>query len=440
MALITVGTGIGGGLVIGGELIAGRPRDGGRDGPRPGGAGRAARAAVAGTAAWSSTPAATALVRYARERAAGRPGQRRPPARTGRRRGRGDQRSAGHPGRAARATRPRVAAFAEIGRWLGSGLADLVQLLDPEMLVVGGGVIEAGELLLAPDPGRVRRPAARPAGSLPVAADRGGRAWATRPAWWGPPTWPGADGCAAPGADRSSRVVGCDVRGPPRSATWSAALAGADPAARAPTWSWCRTAPRRLRWRTRGGRPGRPVRARATRAAGRRRVGNLVLVEPAGRGARDVVGAVPAGARAPDAGRGAGPVPVAGRRRSWWPAPQLAAAGRRAPERSAGRHPGPRTVRSGRTGGPGRATSDRHGAGGRTGSAPRAVGPDAGRRERRTERDHRRAIFAGPGLDRARLPGDRRWPAAAQPFDHGRPGLAASGRSWYQWSAVRDSH
>ncbi|MGH3713079.1 MAG: ROK family glucokinase [Micromonosporaceae bacterium] len=43
-----------------------------------------------------------------------------------------------------------LAAFAEIGRWLGSGIADLVQLLDPEMVVIGGGVIEAGELLLAP--------------------------------------------------------------------------------------------------------------------------------------------------------------------------------------------------------------------------------------------------------------------------------------------------
>jgi glucokinase len=42
------------------------------------------------------------------------------------------------------------AAFAEVGRWLGIGMADLIQVLDPEMIVVGGGVIEAGELLLAP--------------------------------------------------------------------------------------------------------------------------------------------------------------------------------------------------------------------------------------------------------------------------------------------------
>lgn len=42
------------------------------------------------------------------------------------------------------------AAFAEIGGWLGNGLADLVQVLDPQVLVIGGGVIDAGELLLGP--------------------------------------------------------------------------------------------------------------------------------------------------------------------------------------------------------------------------------------------------------------------------------------------------
>ncbi|BCB78897.1 ROK family glucokinase [Phytohabitans flavus] len=41
-------------------------------------------------------------------------------------------------------------AFAQIGHWLGVALADMVQILDPQMLVVGGGVVEAGELLLGP--------------------------------------------------------------------------------------------------------------------------------------------------------------------------------------------------------------------------------------------------------------------------------------------------
>jgi glucokinase len=42
------------------------------------------------------------------------------------------------------------AAFAQIGYWLGMGLGDMVQILDPQVLVVGGGVIEAGDLLLGP--------------------------------------------------------------------------------------------------------------------------------------------------------------------------------------------------------------------------------------------------------------------------------------------------
>jgi glucokinase len=41
-------------------------------------------------------------------------------------------------------------AFAQIGRWLGIALADMVQILDPQVLVVGGGVVEAGDLLLGP--------------------------------------------------------------------------------------------------------------------------------------------------------------------------------------------------------------------------------------------------------------------------------------------------
>ena len=43
-----------------------------------------------------------------------------------------------------------VHAFAVVGEWLGRGLADLVSIWDPSCMVVGGGVAEAGELLLAP--------------------------------------------------------------------------------------------------------------------------------------------------------------------------------------------------------------------------------------------------------------------------------------------------
>ncbi|MGV4325386.1 ROK family glucokinase [Trueperella pyogenes] len=41
-------------------------------------------------------------------------------------------------------------AFAEVGKWLGQGMADLAALLDPEAFVLAGGVSEAGEVLLRP--------------------------------------------------------------------------------------------------------------------------------------------------------------------------------------------------------------------------------------------------------------------------------------------------
>ena len=40
--------------------------------------------------------------------------------------------------------------FDEVGQWLGVGIANLAAALDPGMFVVGGGLSEAGELLLEP--------------------------------------------------------------------------------------------------------------------------------------------------------------------------------------------------------------------------------------------------------------------------------------------------
>jgi glucokinase len=40
--------------------------------------------------------------------------------------------------------------FGIVGSWLGQGLADLAAILDPACFVIGGGVSEAGDLLLAP--------------------------------------------------------------------------------------------------------------------------------------------------------------------------------------------------------------------------------------------------------------------------------------------------
>jgi glucokinase len=43
-----------------------------------------------------------------------------------------------------------LGAVTTIGEWLGRGVASLVAVLDPERVVIGGGVSEAGELLLEP--------------------------------------------------------------------------------------------------------------------------------------------------------------------------------------------------------------------------------------------------------------------------------------------------
>jgi glucokinase len=53
--------------------------------------------------------------------------------------------------RAARAGDARaLAGFAEVGRYLGIGIANMVTVISPDRIILGGGVAAAGELLLAP--------------------------------------------------------------------------------------------------------------------------------------------------------------------------------------------------------------------------------------------------------------------------------------------------
>jgi glucokinase len=47
--------------------------------------------------------------------------------------------------------------LAQVGRWLGIGIANLIVVLTPDRVVLGGGVAGAGELLLEPIRGEVRR-------------------------------------------------------------------------------------------------------------------------------------------------------------------------------------------------------------------------------------------------------------------------------------------
>ncbi|MGI8686783.1 MAG: ROK family protein, partial [Acidimicrobiales bacterium] len=43
-----------------------------------------------------------------------------------------------------------LAVMADFGRWVALGLANLANIFDPQVLVLGGGLAEAGEVLLAP--------------------------------------------------------------------------------------------------------------------------------------------------------------------------------------------------------------------------------------------------------------------------------------------------
>jgi glucokinase len=148
MVLYTVGTGIGSGIVLGGELIRGAhgvAAELGHVRVVPDGelCGCKRRGCLEQYASGS------ALVRYARATAKENPDKAErlltladgiPEAITG-----PMVTAAGKDGDPAA-----IAAFEQVGYWLGNGMVDLVQVLDPQVIVIGGGVIEAGDLLMAP--------------------------------------------------------------------------------------------------------------------------------------------------------------------------------------------------------------------------------------------------------------------------------------------------
>jgi glucokinase len=146
--MITVGTGVGGALVIHGQLYRGAfgvAAEVGHlvldpDGPACG-CGR--------HGCWEQYASGSALLRLARASAADDRG------RASLLLGFGDGTPEGiegeHITRAAQAGDPvAVDAFERTGRWLGRGLAELAAILDPACFVIGGGVADAGDLLLGP--------------------------------------------------------------------------------------------------------------------------------------------------------------------------------------------------------------------------------------------------------------------------------------------------
>ncbi len=166
LVMITLGTGIGGAIVRDGHLDRGRWGLAGEFGHMqvvPDGH----RCECGNRGCWEQYASGTALVREARSMIdAGSPLSRDLDDRW---RGDGGPLTGPLVTAAARAgDRTAVELLAEVGHWLGVGLANLAAALDPGLFVIGGGVSGAGELLLGPAreafrrrlPGRGYRPAA----------------------------------------------------------------------------------------------------------------------------------------------------------------------------------------------------------------------------------------------------------------------------------------
>lgn len=148
LVCVTLGTGIGGGIVIDGRLERGRYGLAGEFGHMvlvPGGH----RCECGNRGCWEQYASGRALGREARELAeSGSPRAADLLARVG-----GDVGAieGAVVSEAARdGDEAAVELVEEIGRWLGVGLANLAAALDPGRFVVGGGVSAVGELLLGP--------------------------------------------------------------------------------------------------------------------------------------------------------------------------------------------------------------------------------------------------------------------------------------------------
>ena len=146
VVLVTLGTGIGGGVVTGGRLTRGTNGFAGeighmvvdRDGP----------ACPCGQrGCWERYASGSGLGRLARD-AAARGEAAAVLALAG---GDVDAIHGEHVAMAAsRGDAQARAIVAELGWWVGLGLANLANVLDPEAFVIGGGLVEMGDLLLEP--------------------------------------------------------------------------------------------------------------------------------------------------------------------------------------------------------------------------------------------------------------------------------------------------
>jgi glucokinase len=144
LVLVNVGTGIGGGLVLNGQLYHGEHGFAGELGHLivdPGGD----RCACGNRGCLEAMASGSTLGRLGREAAAD-PGGRLAALAGGPDLVTGEVVFAA----AAEGDKPALALFERIGHWLGVGIASLVTIFDPDLVVVGGGVAATGDLLLAP--------------------------------------------------------------------------------------------------------------------------------------------------------------------------------------------------------------------------------------------------------------------------------------------------
>jgi glucokinase len=148
LVLVTVGTGIGGGMILDGKLYRGRFGIGAEfghmqvvvDGRRCGCGGRGC---------WEQYCSGRALLHEAREIADVQAAYGARLLELGGGEPEGIE-SVDVTQAALEGDPAALACFEELGAWLGQGLADLAAILDPGVFVIGGGVSDAGDLLLDP--------------------------------------------------------------------------------------------------------------------------------------------------------------------------------------------------------------------------------------------------------------------------------------------------
>jgi glucokinase len=145
-ALVTLGTGIGGGLIVDGRRLRGAYGLAGEPGhmcvdPK----GPACPCGRRGC--WERFASGSGLGRLARDAA----GAGRIPAVVAQAGGDPEDVRGEHLTRsAAEGDQAALEVMAEFGWWVALGVAALVNILDPEVVVIGGGLVEAGDLFLGP--------------------------------------------------------------------------------------------------------------------------------------------------------------------------------------------------------------------------------------------------------------------------------------------------